>query len=211
MTRVKIEMIGKKFNMLLVLKELGRCKNSRMLYLCKCDCGNKVKVYGVALRTSGTKSCGCLRKGNGTHLMRYTSEYNIWRHMKGRCLNPKNKRYPLYGGRGISVCDKWLKFEGFYEDMKDRPSPDHSIDRIDNSKGYSLANCRWANQSQQCRNKRNNRIVSYKGETLCLTDAIERYTELDQSTVRSRLDKGWSIEDALEQPLRYNLPESKKS
>ena len=80
--------------------------------------------------------------------------YGIWKGMRNRCTNPKNKAYPGYGGRGISVCEAWDDFDQFCQDMGDRPSPTHSIDRIDNDKGYSPDNCRWATPAEQCVNKR---------------------------------------------------------
>lgn len=99
------------------------------------------------------------------HGMYGTPEYRAWYHMKGRCRNKNNNRYNSHGGRGIDYCEEWSNFENFYKDMGDRPSLKHSLDRIDNNKGYNKENCRWATQSQQSINKRvsKNNTSGYKG------------------------------------------------
>ena len=126
-----------------------------------------------------------------------TSEYRAWVAMRSRCRSTTNAQYEDYGGRGIAVCDRWQKFENFIADMGMKPTPEHSIDRIDNNNGYSPENCRWAIRKQQQNNTRSNRIVEIGGERLPLTIWCERLG-INRNTVYSRLNiMGWSPFDAL--------------
>lgn len=162
-----INLINLKFGRLTVIKQ-GKTGNHRQLYwVCNCDCGTKaVEINGSSLRKGITSSCGCyqreivskLNTGNQyckTHGMINTSEYTTWAGIKDRCNNQNNAAYKNYGGRGITVCDRWRdSFENFYEDMGPRPSDKHSIDRINNNGNYELCNCRWTTQLEQLRNTR---------------------------------------------------------
>lgn len=127
------------------------------------------------------------------HGKRYTKEYEAWQHMKSRCLNPKNKAYHNYGGRGITICDRWLKFENFIADMGNAPTPKHSLDRYPNNDGhYEPGNCRWATPEQQNLNKR--RIINSIAKK-----AIK--AGLNPGTVRHRVRTGWPLNLALTTPL----------
>lgn len=119
--------------------------------------------------------------------------------MKQRCLNPKNHAYPRYGGRGIAICARWLHFEGFLEDMGERPSVGHSIDRIDNARGYEPGNCRWATSGEQSLNRSVTIWVTHNGTRVRLRDLAARMN-VDPVLVGQRLNNGWSLERALKPP-----------
>jgi len=128
------------------------------------------------------------------------AEYGVWMGMIGRCENPKAKAYPDYGGRGIRVCSQWRdSFERFLSDVGARPSPNHSIDRVDNDGHYEPGNCRWATKAEQQNNRRTNRKVTVQGETMNLWQALRRFDVCD-ATFRQRTQRGWTDEAALLTP-----------
>jgi hypothetical protein len=167
------KIIGKKFNKLTVLK-FHSYKKSRPYFVFRCDCGNE-KVLRLSHVTSGDiKACGCLQgKQSVTHGMKKTRFYKIWQAIKTRCENPSWPGYSDYGGRGIKVCDRWHKFENFRDDMHKSYKQNLTIERIDNNKGYSKENCRWASRKEQARNRRSNRIVSYQGRKMIFIELAE--------------------------------------
>lgn len=143
-----------------------------------------------------------IAKRHGVNPATVKSTYNVWDNIKQRCHNPNHVRYHNYGGRGVIVCQRWRdSFLDFVADMGLRPSVAHSIDRIDNDKGYSPENCRWATEAEQQRNRTNNRVVEYQGETLCVSDLARRFG-LTPGTLRFRLDRGMSVEDAVSKPVQ---------
>ncbi|HDX9500141.1 TPA: AP2 domain-containing protein, partial [Bacillus thuringiensis] len=137
-------------------------KKNKTMWNCLCDCGNERVVDGYSLSKGSSKSCGC---NNIKHGMKHTPEYNIWGLMKSRCSNLNDSGWENYGARGITVCERWLDFSNFIEDMGERPSPEHSLDRIDVNGNYCKANCRWATHLEQAHNKRTskNNTTGYKG------------------------------------------------
>jgi len=180
-------------------------------YLCQCSCGNEVVVRLSDLLSGGTKSCGCLhselaaergRLLKTTHGMCGTSEYNIWKAMIDRCTNEKHRSYDNYGGRGITVCDRWRSsFENFYSDMGDRP-PGMSLDRIDNDGDYTPDNCRWTTWREQSRNRRNNRLIEGKPLAEWCEDNNLNYKVVFGRLYRL-LKKGVSDEDAVNAIVEY--------
>lgn len=138
----------------------GKTKHIRS-YRCVCDCGNVVVVRQHCLRSLKTRSCGCLHKEAAratllTHGLKKTPEYRTWCAMKERCSRPKNISYKNYGAKGIKVCERWrTSFENFIADMGNKPSPKHTIDRIDPSGDYEPDNCRWATYKEQFDNTDN--------------------------------------------------------
>ncbi len=201
-------MKGKRFGKLTVICHDGEDGQGRKLYLCKCDCGNE-RTLRLESLTYGTciKSCTrCTMLIKATKVTRHgmfkSPTYKSWQSMKTRCTNTIDKNFEHYGARGITVCDRWLNsFENFYEDMGDRPEG-LSLDRIDNNGNYEKSNCKWSTRTEQGRNQNSNRIVTYNGKDMCLMEAVERYSKHQYSTVHSRLRVGWSIEDALEKPIK---------
>ena len=138
------------------------------------------------------------------HRKSRTPEYRVWCSMKARCNDPKHKAYKRYGGRGLAVCDQWLySFENFLADMGKRPSPEHSLDRIDNDLGYSPNNCRWATRLEQANNQSTNRRITFNGKTQTVTEWA-REMGLTEGMLRSRLDLGWSVERSLTEKKRYD-------
>jgi len=202
----KIEMVGRKFGLLTVVKEVEvRNKNGHILYEVICNCGNKKEVLGHSLRNLKSRACNkCQAKLKGTHGMWKSDEFNIWNAMKFRCDKKRKNIYPYksYAGRGITVCKEWIdSFEVFYNDMGKRPSINHSIDRIDVNKGYYKENCRWATMKEQSRNKTNNNLLEYKGEIKCASEWCE-IINMPSSTFYNRLNRGWSMEKVMSTPSR---------
>lgn len=155
----KINLIGERIGRLTVMQEIGKTKDNHILWECLCDCGKTTNVRSTHLKRKAIRSCGCLQKektqdARTTHGRSRTSEYRIWSDMKRRCYNPKTQYYPIYGGRGIIVCEKWHNFENFYKDMGPRPSNRHSIERKDPNSNYEPDNCIWATNRTQARNTR---------------------------------------------------------
>jgi hypothetical protein len=191
--RHRQDLTGRRFGKLVVL-EISEIAETRQKWLCLCECGNSSLVRGEYLRSGETRSCGCMRRSHG---MRNTKESGIWRSMIQRCHNPNDKAFPKYGGRGIEVCDRWrTSFVNFISDIGRRPSPDHSVDRIDNNGNYEPENCRWATRKQQSRNQRKTPIVTYMGETKPLCDWADE-CGIDRKTLYLRLKRGWGIEKML--------------
>jgi hypothetical protein len=153
-----IDLAGRKFGQLTAIRYSGS-RESKVWWLCKCDCGTEKEIRAGSLMAGLSNSCGCLlpritAKRNLTHGMSYSPEYAIWSSMRDRCRNKQNAHYKYYGGRGISVCERWAEnFEAFYQDMGPRPQS-LTLDRINNDGNYEPGNCRWATRSQQSANRR---------------------------------------------------------
>jgi hypothetical protein len=154
-----IDMTGLTFGLLTVV---GRAptKSTRTRWICQCECGGTTVAHGGSLRQGLSRSCGCARNENLrtvsiTHGLTYTAEHRTWKSMKDRCCNPSNKNYPNWGGRGISICSRWMSsFAAFYQDVGPKPGPEYSIDRIDNDGNYEPGNVRWATPREQRLNQR---------------------------------------------------------
>lgn len=175
-------------------------------WLCKCACGGSVIVPAYALRRGNTKSCGCINREKMTkHGYFGTRTYNTWCSMIQRCFNTNYPEFEKYGGRGITVCDRWKEsFENFLADMGERPE-DTSIDRIDVNGNYEPDNCRWANRSVQSSNQRRHQTITFNGETLTCGQWSLRIGG-SPNIVTKRLQAGWSEEDAVSKPIRHQKP-----
>jgi len=204
-----MDLIGRKFGKLTVSKYIGRDKCGDSIWLCKCDCGKEKNIVTRSLKDKQTKSCGCLLKKstskigklNKTHEYSYSRIYRIWASMVQRCNNPNSRNYKNYGGRGITVCKRWLKFENFLEDVGEPPNDKYQIDRKNNNKGYKPSNCRWISSKENNRNRRNNKLYTYNNKTQCSSGWAEEYN-IKPATLRDRINAGLSMEKALITPTR---------
>lgn len=193
-----------------IIRERGK----RTIAACRCICGVEKEVPLYHIRSGAVKSCGCLRRESSSvtgHKRKKHGQciagqrgatYRSWETMKSRCLNEKDPSYDLYGGRGITVCERWIgSFKNFLLDMGERPR-NTSIDRINTNGNYLPSNCRWAHPKIQQRNKRNNRMVVFKGESVPLIVLHEKtgipYQRLFERIVR----RGWNVEDAINKAPR---------
>lgn len=218
MKNSKYDLTGKKFERLTVIRYISaeeregysHKKDSRR-WLCKCDCGNIVRLRTEQILQGKAKSCGCYIKEifhnqtikNTTHGLKKTRLYRIWNNMKDRCYNENCKDYFKYGGRGIKICDEWIdNFQMFYDwSMNNGYSDNLSIDRINIDGDYEPINCRWTTNKVQCRNRRNNLLLEYKEQTKSLAEWCEELN-LDYHLVYDRLCKNWSVERAFETPKK---------
>lgn len=209
------DLSGQRFTRLTVIKRLPSTNSKNSRWLCQCDCGRFTEMTRPSLTTGASKSCGCLKRE--TTVARFTThgegskdtlslEYMSWARMLNRCRNPNGPKFPRYGQRGISVCDRWLKFENFLEDMGRRPPECNSIDRIDNERGYEPGNCRWSTPFQQSRNKACNVWVEYKGETLVAADWARRLGISTKGFLNRY--RNWPLEKVMTEPVK-RLPNSR--
>lgn len=204
---------GQKYGRLVALRCVGKDPYNQKKWQFLCDCGQETVATATNVRHGRTRSCGCLYKetraykgsprdgARTTHNLSGAPEYHVWVSIKQRCLNSKEPGFRFYGGRGIKVCERWMRFEHFYADMGPRPSPELSIDRINNDGDYEPGNCRWATSKQQKRNQRRNRIVTHDGRQMTIAEACE-LTGMTHALVSERLKRGWSTERALSAPPR---------
>ncbi len=194
-----IDMIGRQYGLLTVISRSPGFYE-RPKWTCRCSCGKSVDIDGRDLRKGNRTSCGCSFKGRPKHFMAKSPIYRSWSTMIQRCTNPDNSHYDRYGGRGIQVCERWMNFRNFYEDMGDRPDG-YSLDRINNSGPYCKENCRWATSKQQGRNRRTNKFYCFKSKTKTWAEWAEQ-SLVSPGTLRWRVIKlGWDFEVALRTPV----------
>lgn len=203
------DLTGRRFGKLTVIGS-HESRNGKTFWPCRCDCGNSTTVVASNLKRGNTLSCGCLQRNitiarNTTHGLvagGKPPEYIVWVNFRNRCEDPRDKQYPSYGGRGITVDARWQSYEAFYADMGPRPSADHQIDRIDNDGPYAPGNCRWATRTENCSNRRDNVFVEWHGESLTVPEWARR-VGIKKHTIHQRLNKlGWDVERALTTPVR---------
>lgn len=202
------DLTGQRFGRLVALEPIRGSRNNPPKYICKCDCGNIVTVRSCHIVSGHTKSCGCynsdvVKEMKTTHGQCHTRLYRIWFGMLGRCTKESNEAYHNYGGRGITVCDEWRKFEPFYEwSMKNGYTDELTLDRIDVNGNYEPSNCRWATRYEQSRNTRRNVVITFNNETKILRD-WEIELGMNPGTLEARInDYGWSVEKAFTTPVR---------
>lgn len=200
-----LDITGQRYGRLVAIKKVAKtCHGAK--WLCKCDCGNEIITTTGCLRSGNTKSCGCISREkvierNMTHGKAHQRIYNIYMAMKQRCYYRNSIGYQDYGERGIAICPEWLGehgFQNFYDwSMNNGYTDNLTLDRIDNNKGYSPNNCRWATRKEQANNKRNNRFIEYNGEAHTLAEWAE-ITGMYHKTIAYRLDKGYPLEQVFD-------------
>ena len=193
---------GERFGRWMVVA-LAHMENKRAIYQCRCECGTEKLIRGSSLTTGNSKSCGCYQTEiRYTHRKSKTPSHNSWLNMLQRCFNENCHYYHRYGGRGISVCKRWLKFENFFADMGERP-PGTSLHRKDNDKGYFPSNCCWTNHIQQMRHTEQNNLITYRGVTKTAIEWSE-LLEIPPYAIYGRSRRGCSVEEILSPcHLRY--------
>lgn len=213
MTTSRASLVGKKFTRWTVLAfdSVGTHRGTR--WMCVCDCGTEKTVDGGSLAAGRTRSCGCLQKelasikskASSVHGMSGSYMHRAWSHIKGRCNTPTDAAYGNYGGRGIKICAEWNNsFSAFMSyvslTLGDRPSSAHTIDRIDNDTGYLPGNIRWADKTQQARNTRQVRMLTFAGQTRCIS-AWAEITGIRHQLIGKRLNHlHWPVDKALSVP-----------
>jgi hypothetical protein len=207
MSKMK-DLTGQEFDRLRVIR-FSFIKNGRAMWECVCVCGTVKVVNGQALRSGGTRSCGCLHDESASKPRKHglakrgekIPEYGIWKGARKRCNNPNDKRYADYGGRGIQMHHDWDDFSRFFADMGPRPSPKHTLDRIDNNGHYEPGNCRWATKRDQANNRRSTPLLEFNGETMSLAQWARR-VGLPAHILNGRKRLGWPMEKILYTPIK---------
>jgi hypothetical protein len=202
------DLTGRRFGRLVVVAFAERRQSpggTRVLWLCKCDCGGETKASANTLKRGHTQSCGCFRLSRISEVLTKhgaskAAEYPAWHRAKRRCSDPSVTEYESYGGRGIKMCERWLNdFGAFLSDMGPRPTAQHTIERINNDGNYEPHNCRWATRLEQGNNKRNNVHLTIDGRTLTVSQ-WSRETGVKARTIAKRISKGWAPERAILTP-----------
>ena len=205
-----IDMTGVRYGRLTAIKRVKNSKHSQTMWMFRCECGKEIVTTGWAVRSGHTTSCGCFLSETTaslkySHGMARTRIYKIYQHMKERCYKTDDRAYGRYGGRGITICDEWLEengFENFYNwSILNGYNETLTIDRIDVNGNYEPSNCRWATWRVQANNKRNNRYVTYNGKTKTVSEWSQEYG-IGEATIRSRLNRGWSVDETLNIPTK---------
>ncbi len=203
-----IDLTGKKYGMLTVISKHGKSP-SGIRWNCVCDCGKRTIATGNPLKSGITKSCGCIKavriygRGNNnatTHGLSYSSSYRTHAGMMDRCYKSTCISFKNYGGRGITVCDRWHNLSSFIEDMGERPNG-YSIERIDNDGNYTPENCKWATAKEQANNRRPKKSITYGGVTRTYL-AWSLHLGGEGTLVFTRLKRGWSEERAVSTKAR---------
>jgi hypothetical protein len=199
------DMTGKVFGRLHVLRRAENDRYGNARWECMCDCGKVVIVLGGSLRCGNTRSCGCLsvEKAKIPKNLRHgdtgTRLYTIWKGIHNRCRDINNK---TYGGRGISVCEEWSQYIPFAKwALRNGYSKNLTLDRIDVDGDYEPFNCRWATVKEQMNNRRNNRVINVEGKEYTLSELAD-LVGIKKTTLRARLNSGWSSKDAISIPTR---------
>ena len=199
----KVMHVGQVFGRLTILGFFKDEPRQNIYARCQCACGSPPRyVRSDTLRDGTSKSCGCLQKeACTTHGAWGKPLFNVWRAMMSRCYKPKDKRFSRYGGRGISVCERWHNVNHFISDMTSGYEQGLQLDRINNDGHYTPDNCRWSTTKQQTRNYSRNVILEHDGKRMCVVDwAIE--CGIPATVLYDRVARGWSAHKCLTQPVK---------
>lgn len=214
------DLTGQRFGRLVAIRQDGRDKYGRVMWLCQCDCGSAKTIRSRDLTSGRTQSCGCLNKERiielnkrrSTHGGSYSRIYGVWSGIKVRCFDKNDPCYCNYGGRGITMCEEWKNsFEAFRDWAlqngydNDAPKGKCTLDRIDVNGDYTPENCRFVDIKTQDRNRRTNNRITYNGQTHTLVEWSE-LIGIKSATLSHRIHSGWSVERALTQPLEIHAP-----
>lgn len=210
-------MIGQTFGRLTVIERAPRRnEDSEARWRCRCECGREIDVLRMNLVKGHQRSCGCLRQElntphGGAKRGQKDPAYYAWVQMRQRCNNPRSLKFPLYGGRGVKVCSRWDDFVTFRADVGERPSPTHTLDRIDNDGDYEPGNVRWATPAEQGQNRRHSRLGSRRllitalGQTKTATEWAQELGG-HRGLIQDRLTAGWTVEKSVSTPVTPKKP-----
>lgn len=198
--------LGHRFGRLVIIATAESADPDQPRWLCRCDCGTEKSIQSGNLISGNIRSCGCLvvemRKAAGTHKQsRGSPTYRSWISMKQRCYNENHTNYPRYGGRGITVCERWrASFENFLTDMGPRPSLTHSLERTDNNGNYVPDNVVWATSDVQASNRSTQRVIDINGTKMSVTEAARQFN-IPRGRLFGRLRRGWAVDRAISEPF----------
>lgn len=205
------DLSGQKFGRWTVIAFHAPAANKQAMFWCQCECGMEKAVNSSSLRQGDSLSCGCYKKDKAptvrlthgaTRGGRNTTEYSIWRDMLSRCFNKNRRAFKHYGGRGITVCERWMKFENFFSDMGVRPSIEYSLERVDNDGIYEPGNVKWGTRFEQVNNRRNNVYVTHQGRTKALGIWAAELGIAQRILCKRIQSRGWAVERAFTQQPR---------
>jgi hypothetical protein len=199
------DLSSQRFSRILVISREGTNKYRQAMWNCICDCGETLVLSTNHLTTGNTKSCGCYHREKITKHGNYLHPlYSKWIAIKYRCYDKKSGSYPNYGGRGIRMSKSWFySFEQFAKDIGLPPTPKHSIDRIDNNKGYSKLNCKWSTQKEQNNNTRQTMFLTHEGQTKPVSQWAKDIG-IPADRIKSRIRHGKSVSEALSKDKKVN-------
>jgi len=197
-------MIGARFGRWTIIAASDEIKSERKTWLCRCDCGTERSKNLSALKAGLSLSCGCYNREQSSkkhkrHGLSKSKIYGVWKNMRKRCYCKTSCDYYLYGARGITVCDSWLHFDNFYADMGDLPFVVAQLDRIDSNGNYCPENCKWSTPTENVRNRRDNRLIEFNGETRCMTE-WEELLGMPRNMIYSRMKLGWDVNKTMTTP-----------
>ena len=203
---------GQRFGLLTAVERVENGPQRQQQWRFRCDCGTETTTRVVSVYNGNTTSCGCVGRqrllehcrgeanANFKHGMSESPEFMVWKSMIQRCQDPNCTTYHRYGARGIGVCRRWQEFANFFADMGYRPTPQHTLERKNGARGYMPSNVVWATRTTQAVNRSTTTWATVSGKRICVEHAAKHFG-IHPETVRSRVKRGWTLDDALRKPL----------